>query len=406
MMQKKILIFSTTYFPFVGGAEIAVKEITDRVSDIQFDMITLRFDSKLPKFEKKGNINIYRIGFTKKSPTGTDLLRFPLKLNKFLFPFFACCKACELNKKNKYDAIWSIMAAYAGFAGMFFKCTHKKIPFILTLQEGDPIPEIKNKVKFVSLLFKRIFLKANVIQAISVYLSDWAKEMGFLGKIEIIPNAVDTKKFSKEFSKNELNELKQKLGKKENDIFIITTSRLVRKNAIDDVIKSLKYLSTNIKFIILGVGPDLLDLKNLSVVENVENRVMFVGQVEHDEIPKYLKVSDIFIRPSLSEGFGNSFIEAMSSGVPVIATQVGGITDFIFDPQKNSDKKPTGIFVNVVDPKDIAEKINYLLENREVKNEIIKNAKELVFEKYDWNLIAKDMKEKVFDFLLGGETYK
>lgn len=399
--MKKILIFSTAYFPFVGGAEIAVKEITNRISDIQFDMITLRFDNKLPKFEKIGNVNVYRIGFTKKSPNANDLLKFPLKLNKIFFPFLGCLKACSLHKKNKYNAVWSIMAAFAGFAGMFFKCTHKKIPFLLTLQEGDSISEIKSKVKFVKPLFKKIFLSANIIQAISVYLGDWAKDMGFGGQIEIIPNAVDTKKFSKEYSQDELNELKLKLNKKENDIFLITTSRLVKKNAIDDVIKSLKYLNTNVKFIILGSGPDLISLKNLVELEDVSNRVMFVGQTEHDEIPKYLKVSDIFIRPSLSEGFGNSFIEAMASGIPVIATQVGGIKDFIFSPQKNSNKKPTGIFVNITDPRDIAEKVQFLLDNKEVREEIIKNAKELVFEKYDWNLISKNMKEKVFDILLG-----
>jgi len=400
--MKKILIFSTTYFPFVGGAEIAVKEITNRVTDVQFDMITLRFDRKLPKFEKIGNVNIYRIGFTKKSPTMADLIKFPLKLNKTFFPITACWKATKLNKKNKYDAVWSIMAAFAGFAGMFFKWTHKKIPFLLTLQEGDPISEIKAKVNFIKPLFKRIFLKADIIQAISIYLGDWAKDMGFDKQVEIIPNAVDTKKFSKEYPENELNELKMKLGKKENDIFLITTSRLVKKNAIDDVIKSLKYLNTNIKFIILGTGPDLISLKDLVELEDASNRVMFVGQTEYDEIPKYLKISDIFIRPSLSEGFGNSFIEAMASGTPVITTQVGGITDFIFSPQKNMNRKPTGIFVNATDSKDIAEKIKFLLNNKEIKNEIIKNAKELVLEKYDWNLIAKNMKERVFSSLLGG----
>lgn len=395
--SKKILIFSTTYFPFVGGAEIAVKEITERISDIQFDMVTLRFDSKLPKFERVGNVNVYRIGFTKKSPTTNDLLKFPLKLNKILFPFFGCLKACSLHKKNKYNAVWSIMAAFAGFAGMFFKCTHKKIPFLMTLQEGDSISEIKSKVRFVKPLFEKIFLKADIIQAISVYLGDWAKDMGFEKTVEIIPNAVDTKKFSKEYSGKELNELKNKLNKKENDIFLITTSRLVKKNAVDDVIKSLKYLSSNVKFIVLGIGPDLIDLKNLTISEDVENRVMFAGFVEHDEIPKYLKVSDIFIRPSLSEGFGNSFIEAMASGIPVIATEVGGIKDFIFDAQKSPNKKATGLFVNVMDSRDIADKIQFLLDGKEIKNEIVKNAKELVFEKYDWNLIAENMKERVFN---------
>ena len=54
--KKKILIFSTTYHPFVGGAEVAVKEITDRLGDeYDFDMVTLKFDRNLPDYEKIGN---------------------------------------------------------------------------------------------------------------------------------------------------------------------------------------------------------------------------------------------------------------------------------------------------------------------------------------------------------------
>ncbi|MDD5071750.1 MAG: hypothetical protein PHQ42_03375, partial [Patescibacteria group bacterium] len=60
--MKRVLIISTAYFPFVGGAEVAVREITERISAIEFDMITARMDRKLPRFERLGNINVYRIG--------------------------------------------------------------------------------------------------------------------------------------------------------------------------------------------------------------------------------------------------------------------------------------------------------------------------------------------------------
>jgi hypothetical protein len=67
----KILIFSLAYFPnMVGGAEVAIKEITDRIQseEIDFSMVTLRYDSSLPKYEKIGNIKIHRIGFSVKNP--------------------------------------------------------------------------------------------------------------------------------------------------------------------------------------------------------------------------------------------------------------------------------------------------------------------------------------------------
>lgn len=398
--KKRILIFSLVYPPFVGGAELAIKEITDRIGDIDFDMVTLHFDKNLPKFERVGNINIYRIGFTSDSPKMSDLVKFPLKLNKLIFPFIACIKASQLHKKNNYDGIWAMMAAFAGFGAMFFKLCHPKVPYLLTLQEGDPIDYIKKKVRFVYPLFVRIFTKADMIQTISNYLANWAKDMGFAGSLEVVPNAVNIAHFSQNYSMEELVDLKNKLGKKEGDKFIITTSRLVLKNAVDDVIKSLKYLPENIKFLVLGDGPDREMLENLAKKENVENRVRFVGLVDHKEMPKYLKISDIFTRPSLSEGMGNSFVEAMAAELPVIATQEGGIADFLFDAKRNPNEETTGWAVDRRNPKQIAEAVENILNNSENIAKVVATAKKMAFEKYDWDIIAKDMREKVFEKLL------
>ena len=67
---KRILIFSLAYTPYVGGAELSIKEITDRLdpAEYEFDMVTLRFDEKLPRAERVGNITVHRIGFTARDP--------------------------------------------------------------------------------------------------------------------------------------------------------------------------------------------------------------------------------------------------------------------------------------------------------------------------------------------------
>jgi glycosyltransferase involved in cell wall biosynthesis len=215
----------------------------------------------------------------------------------------------------------------------------------------------------------------------------------------VVPNGVNYKHFSQNYSSIEIDEIKNKLQKKEGDVFLITTSRLVKKNGIDDVIKAMKFMPSNVYFLVYGLGPDLDMLKNLAKSEGVEGKVRFLGQLAHAEMPKYLKSSDIFIRPSLSEGFGISFVEAMAAEVPVIATQVGGIADFLYDPEINSDKEPTGRAVKVHDPEGIARQVRAYLENPELTKRIIANAKMLVFERYDWNLIAKQMKENVFDYV-------
>lgn len=400
--MKKILIFSLAYYPdVVGGAEVAIKEITDRISsgEIEFDMVTLRFDSTLPKFEKIGNVNVYRVGFACKKPKIEDLVKFPLTLNKYLFPVIGYLKACELHKKNHYDATWAMMANYAGFAASFFKARFPEVGYLLTLQEGDPIEYIKHRVRFVAPIFKKIFTKADFVQTISHYLARFARSMDYKGELEVVPNAVDVAHFSQGYREDELVMLKKKVNKQTGDIFLITTSRLVKKNAVDDVIRALSLLDDKVKFLVLGVGPDEQALRTLARDLHIEHRVHFLGQVSHADMPKYLKISDIFIRPSRSEGLGNSFLEAMAAELPVLATQVGGIPDFLFDQEKNPEQEPTGYFCEVDNPESIAQQVKKIISDKGLRARVVLSAKKLVTEKYDWNLITKDMKERVFNKL-------
>ena len=377
----KILVFSVAFHPFIGGAEIAVKEITDRNPDIEFHLVTVNLDGKQLKEEKIGNVFVYRVG------SGS--------LGKLFFPFFGLVKGLSLHSKHTFSATWSILAGYSGFAALFFKYLKPNVPFILNLQEGDPIEYIKRQVWFVYPLFVQIFRKADRIQAISNYLADFARSMGARVTILVIPNGVDVSQFSKEFPVQELESLKTKLGKKSGDTFLVTSSRLVLKNGVEDVISALTFLPQNVKFLILGTGPLEAELKRLARKLDLLDRVIFQGFVDQNDVPKYLKISDIFIRPSLSEGMGISFIEAMSARIPVIATPVGGIPDFLKDPSADL-RKATGLFCEVQNPKSIAEIVNKLISDPALGETITSNAHNLVKEKFDWNLVAKDMREKVF----------
>ncbi len=395
--MKKILIFSLAYFPrHVGGAEVAIKEIIERIPTDEYDfhLVCLRFDSTLPMVERIGNVLVHRIGFTKKNATMADLKSFPLHLNKALFQFLAPWTAARLHRRHHYDGIWAMMAHSCGVPVAIFNIFYPKVPYLLTLQEGDPLEYIKKKMRPVYPLFVRAFKNATVIQAISTFLGKWARDMGFSGRLEVIPNAVNTKHFSQVYAQEDLDRLKNQLERKEGDIYLITTSRLVTKNACDDVIRALSFLPKNYHFLILGIGPDEDMLRALAKKEGVEERTHFMGQISHVEMPKYLKISDIFIRPSLSEGMGNSFVEAMAAGLPVIATQEGGIADFLFDPVRDPGKPSTGRAVDPRDPEGIAQVAMEIMNDRTKTTAMVANAKKLAFEKYDWDIIAKDIQEK------------
>jgi len=242
---------------------------------------------------------------------------------------------------------------------------------------------------FIGGLFKKVFTKADYIQAISNYLADWARNMGAKALVEVVPNGVD------------LNNLKSKISNlknaDKNSKVIITTSRLVRKNGIDTLIKAMAELRvqhrmSNIKLQILGDGPDEKKLKDLAKELKVDDIVQFLGHIEPEYVYEYLTVADIFVRPSRSEGLGSSFLEAMGAGLPIIGTKMGGIPDFLKDGE-------TGLFCKVDDPKDLAEKIKKLMMDEDLARRIAENGRRLVLEKYDWNDIAQRM-EEIFAKLL------
>ena len=159
-------------------------------------------------------------------------------------------------------------------------------------------------------------------------------------------------------------------------------------------------LPENVRFIVVGIGPRPLAETARAGVQ-VAERVRFVGEVANQEIPKYLHASDIFIRPSRSEGMGNSFVEAFAAGLPVIGTQEGGIADFLFDEKRNTDKPITGWAVDTDSPEQVAQAVKDIMEHPEKVRAVIATARALAAEKYDWDIIARDMREKVFLPLFG-----
>jgi glycosyltransferase involved in cell wall biosynthesis len=360
--KKNILIFSLHYEPYIGGAEVFVKELVSR-SDHNYTIITRKGPRNLASFEKKANVKIYRVGKG--------------RYDKYIYPVLAYKKALRLHKKKRFDIVYSVMANHAGLAGMWFrKKTH--VPFILNLQMGQSDKKIKRYTGPLYKLYKKIYLSADKIHAISNFLKYRAIKIGVdPKKIEVIPNGVDLKKFNrKRFKKSDINEKKKELGLLGKKI-IITSSRLSKKNGIGYVIKAMRLLRDKYTvFLIVGEGELESELKEMARRFHLEDRVKFIGHVKHDDLPIYLCMSDVFIRPSLSEGQGISFIEAMACKVPVVATPVGGIPDFIEDGK-------TGFFCKVSDARSIAKALKNVFEKKQTK--VIEGAVKLVKRKYLWD---------------------
>lgn len=369
--SKRILIFTSAFRPLIGGSEIAIENVARHLPNVFFDVVTPRYKKSFKSLEDFANLKVYRLG------VGSHW-------DKYLFPILGFIKGLRLLRKNHIQLVQAYQASYGAGAAWLIKFFRPKIKLIITLQEGK---NLNNQNGIIRFLRKLILKKANIITTISNYLADYAVSINSRAKIMVIPNGVDTNIFR---PKNEIAEedqliLAEKLGLKSDNRVIISVSRLVEKNGLTDLIASLVYVKETtplIKLIIIGQGPLEKELKQQIKKLNLSNEVLFLGQIENKQLPAYLKLGDIFVRPSYSEGLGNSFLEAMAVGLPIIGTPVGGIPDFLEDRQ-------TGIFCKPHDPLDLNQKIIEILSDGDLRKKIIENGRQLITQKYNWDLIAK-----------------
>lgn len=378
-MVKRVLVFSTDdhLYP-AGGAEQAFGNISERLPHIEFDLICAKLRKGVKGFERVKNVNIHRMGFG-----------IP-KVDGIILALFGHVCAYKLMRTHSYDLIWSIMASYGAFSAIRVK---KKtgLPFLLTLQEGDSFEYIYGRVKRVRKSFNEIFERADGIQAISTYLLEWGNEMGYKGSYgRVVPNGVALDAFLHEFSAEEILRTRASFGFPNDSFILITSSRLEKKNGIKDVVESLPKLPSNVCFVICGSGSLEDEIRAQVQRLGLERRVIFKGFVDPKEIPLLMRASDAFIRPSLSEGLGNAFLEAMAARIPVLGTHVGGIQDFLFDGE-------TGFVVGVEDTESIARGVGRVLSlDTDTKKTILDRAENMVKSTYNWDIIAQTMEHDLF----------
>ncbi len=385
--MKKILIFSLAYYPsFVSGAEAAIKEITDRIdpSDIEFHMMTLFFERSAPRTERIGNIVVHRVGFG------------GAYLSKVLFIPLAALEARSLDAKLHFNALWAMMT-YMLLPVVLARVIGVKAPHVLTLQDGDPYEKVFERWFILPLipLLDRGFRTAAMVQVISGYLGTWPVKRGYRGTIELIHNGANPRDIKESVSAQEIALLKEKLGKKPGDFWLTNTARLVHQKGNDDTIRALAALPQNVKLLLVGAGPDEAMLRALAKELHLEDRVIFTGSVDRSLVTKYRKAADIFVGPSRSEGLGNAFLSAMASKLPVVTTQEGGLAEFVYG-ENDSRHAQTAWVVRKDSPEEIVKAVEDILAHPDKVKQVGETARRMVLEKYDWDIIAKQMRERVF----------
>lgn len=205
--------------------------------------------------------------------------------------------------------------------------------------------------------------------------------------IYVIPTGIDTTAFAPaKFTNEERLNLKTSLGISKNDKVILFLGRVAEEKSIDLILNNMPALfktNPNTKFVIVGDGPSKNDLEKQAKQLNISDKVIFVGKVPWNEVPKYYSIADVFVNASITETQGLTFLEAMASGVPIVAKYAPNLTEYIHN-QKN------GILLR--NPQDFAKNIKNVLDNNELSKKLseagLKTAKSYSVEEFGDKLEA------------------
>ena len=236
---------------------------------------------------------------------------------------------------------------------------------------------------FKNQVSKLLFKYANKVIALT---EDMRREIQkiYFREVLVIPNGIDLGQF-----KNVLREdARRQLKITDEQKIIMFIGRLHPVKGLEYLIKAMELLkdkNKNAGLVLVGSGEEKEYLEILSRELDLEKDIRFLGSVTSEEIPHFMMASDVFVLPSLSEGFPNVILEAMACGLPIVATKVGGLPEIIEDSEN-------GFLIAPKNPRQIAEKILLLLENDPLREKMAKNNQEKV-KKYSWDNIVDRLEE-------------
>jgi glycosyltransferase involved in cell wall biosynthesis len=265
---------------------------------------------------------------------------------------------------------------------------------------GEPYSRLNANEKFMVSFnwFLRIFEekmleRANKIIAVSHFTKRELLEYYKIPeeKIRVIHNGVDPDKFQPAKDKRKI---KEELGFNPNDLAIVSVGRLYARKGLFTLIESMPAVIKrfkNAKFIISGKGQSDEMRKLIAHAEKigVKDNIIFTGYYPDKKLPKLYQAADVFAFSTFYEHHPFAVLEALSTGLPVVTTSVGGIPETI-ESGKN------GFLVEPFNPKQFADRILYLLEHPTEALEMGSLARKTILERFDWRIVVKDVL-KVYD---------
>jgi glycosyltransferase involved in cell wall biosynthesis len=324
MASKRLCIVTHTFLPHVGGIERVVYEQGKRLMRRGFDVTVLTSRMNTPERYVVDGIRV-RCYDSLNQAFGLGI-PYPIPQVNSFKPFLKCVNESDLVHVHGHPYLSSLYAAKLA--------KHSGKPMVLT-QHNTFITYDGGFWDHVEWLNDATVGKQNLKSADRIVTVSSATRRYVLSlgadpaRTSVIHNGVDIDRFKP--SDTERAAVRRKLGIPRDAVVALTVRRLVYKNGIDTLIESAPTAlrqNTKLVFLAVGTGPDRDAVQTRIQQLGIKDRFRLVGFVTDAELPAFYNAADTFILPSKSgEGLPLVALEAMSSGLPVVATNVGGIAE-------------------------------------------------------------------------------
>jgi len=343
------VLMPTIYHPHIGGITLHVENLVKNLSNVEFHIITYdRYEENRYK-----NVIVHEVPHLKRI-RGISYLINAYKRGK------------KIIEREEIDLIHSHYAFPQGCVGALLKRKYN-IPHILTLHGSDALI-LKNSIKG-KYFFDYAVYNADTIICVSKYIqSQLTKELR--KKSVVVYNGVDENLLYNE-------------GDNEFGLFV---GAFVPQKGVDILINAIKDIDFNFKLV--GDGKLFKKIERF-VLENKLKNVELLGKRSFKDVASLMRTCSFLIVPSRSEGFGMVAVEAMACSKPVIASNVGGLSEIIEDGVN-------GLLFEKENINDLREKITLLVNNREMRNNLGKEGKRFS-KNFSWKKCAEEVLKLYYD---------